>query len=701
MEEQKDHSMPPEGNEFDGTNREHQFNQDEAGVNQAATNTNNQPVSGHIKRTERFSQKFKNRPKLTALLVTISILVFAAIGSYFIFYPFAQDSEIAADKQIKKIETMTQHLIADSKAYKSNLPNDQKPKLDDIKKTAQERKTMMVALAKADPDSFLINAIRKTDKDKLVDEAKPCVEEQTTITGVYADDKVTVANKKYNLKYNKNQVLFIDPNSTTEFYGYSLDNELIISHVPKVGYKENTKSTTGKTPSSDVKLSQSKTEQAGGGVTPTGLTNSDTTGGVVIPGVPLYKWRDGCGPTATAMVVGYYDSKGYQNLVEGDASIQNTTNGATDPVSQMIASHSTDGTPRHYEDYSLPGETSMTIIPDKSELPIGDEHVSDSVADFAHTSWSYDNSGYGGTWSSFISSGFTGYVRTKYSDVYPKITVGGLNDTLMVERFNTLKTEIAANRPMEALIDTSGDGRTDHYVTIVGYREVNGYPEYASLDTWSTTTVRWAQFRPMSTAYAWGIWGLYTFSMTGGQPAPIISTFTATPTTVEQGKPVALSWTTTSATSVNISPTVGAVVSNGSYTVTPTATTTYTLTANSSGGTVTKTVTVTVTPPITPPPPAADIIPPAVSIAGLNNLASYSSGRYTVTGSASDTSGIAKIEILVSGKLVATCTNATTCNYILNIKKLAIGSHTITIKAYDKANPANIGTNQIVIYRVK
>ena len=129
-----------------------------------------------------------------------------------------------------------------------------------------------------------------------------------------------------------------------------------------------------------------------------------------------------------------------------------------------------------------------TILPDKSELPAGDEHASDSVADFMHTSWSVDGSPYGSSWSSMLGPGFTGYVKLKYPASSPvSRTYAGTNLT-----WPMVKAEIDAGRPMAFLVDATGDGRTDHFVAVIGYREVNGYPEYACWDTWSLSTVRWA-----------------------------------------------------------------------------------------------------------------------------------------------------------------------------------------------------------------
>ena len=83
-------------------------------------------------------------------------------------------------------------------------------------------------------------------------------------------------------------------------------------------------------------------------------------------------------------------------------------------------------------------------------------------------------------------------------------------------------------------------------------------------------------------------------------PAPVynpasISSFSASKSAIEVGETVVLTWTTTNATGVTISPNVGAVAASGSTTVTPTATTTYTLTATGrSGNSVSSTATVTV-----------------------------------------------------------------------------------------------------------
>lgn len=73
---------------------------------------------------------------------------------------------------------------------------------------------------------------------------------------------------------------------------------------------------------------------------------------------------------------------------------------------------------------------------------------------------------------------------------------------------------------------------------------------------------------------------------------PTIAFFSANPTTVKRGMSATLSWTTTDATSVTITPNLGGVAASGSITVTPQQTTVFTLIATNSVGTAQAQVTV-------------------------------------------------------------------------------------------------------------
>jgi len=88
---------------------------------------------------------------------------------------------------------------------------------------------------------------------------------------------------------------------------------------------------------------------------------------------------------------------------------------------------------------------------------------------------------------------------------------------------------------------------------------------------------------------------------TGASPtAPIINSFSASPSTITVGESSTLSWSVTDATrvtdatSVTIDHGIGSVALTGTTAVNPTTTTTYTLTATNVAGSVTATTTVTV-----------------------------------------------------------------------------------------------------------
>jgi peptidoglycan-associated lipoprotein len=75
----------------------------------------------------------------------------------------------------------------------------------------------------------------------------------------------------------------------------------------------------------------------------------------------------------------------------------------------------------------------------------------------------------------------------------------------------------------------------------------------------------------------------------------------ANPTSITQGGSSTLSWTSTDATQLTISPGVGAVTAQGSTSVSPSSSTTYTITASGPGGSADSSARVTVAAPAPPP----------------------------------------------------------------------------------------------------
>jgi peptidoglycan-associated lipoprotein len=86
--------------------------------------------------------------------------------------------------------------------------------------------------------------------------------------------------------------------------------------------------------------------------------------------------------------------------------------------------------------------------------------------------------------------------------------------------------------------------------------------------------------------------------------APVVSQFTAEPTSIQRGESSTLRWSVTGdVTSVSINQNIGTVQNNGERRVFPSESTTYTLTASGPGGNTTQSATVSVSSPPPPPPP--------------------------------------------------------------------------------------------------
>ena len=86
-------------------------------------------------------------------------------------------------------------------------------------------------------------------------------------------------------------------------------------------------------------------------------------------------------------------------------------------------------------------------------------------------------------------------------------------------------------------------------------------------------------------------------------PRPTV-TLSASPTFVQSGEAVALTWSSTNATDLNLQPGVGRVAPEGSTRVNLTQSTTYTITATGPGGRDEATARITVAAPPPPPQPA-------------------------------------------------------------------------------------------------
>jgi hypothetical protein len=285
---------------------------------------------------------------------------------------------------------------------------------------------------------------------------------------------------------------------------------------------------------------------------PPGISRGEITmqAAAKILDVPAYLWYRGCGPTAAGMVLGYWDGQGYGNLVSGNAMTQ------TADVNTMIAST------EHYNDYSLPLDASPgPILPDKSELPVGDEHVDNSVADYMQTSQSVHGLYYGWSYYDRVDEGFNNYILLTgagYSSSTRSIT---MNDDF---NWSVYKAEIDSGRPVVMLVDTDGDNATDHFVAAIGYSEITGSQMYGVRDTWDTN-VHWYNFAKMALGQSWGIYGGVLFNMSSTITGTIIDT-TSTPIA---GVIVSTNTGVNATTDASGVYTIGGLIP-GTYTITPT-----------------------------------------------------------------------------------------------------------------------------------
>ena len=203
---------------------------------------------------------------------------------------------------------------------------------------------------------------------------------------------------------------------------------------------------------------------------------------VSIPDVPAYNWYHGCGPTAGAMVFGYWDRHGFANLFDAAGSDLDLTSAVQDRISS----------PEHNAKYDP--------SPDRADLP---DPPLTSLATFMNTS--VDPRSYGGSYTTEIATGMRGYAASRaYAFEAQRQT---MNYGLTWEGYTA---EVDAGRPVLLYVDTNGSGSVNHAVAGIGYEDRGGDDFwYACYTTYSENeSLAWKRFRP--TGNAWGV-GSATF----------------------------------------------------------------------------------------------------------------------------------------------------------------------------------------------
>jgi hypothetical protein len=149
------------------------------------------------------------------------------------------------------------------------------------------------------------------------------------------------------------------------------------------------------------------------------------------------------------------------------------------------------------------------MIPDDYITKGRTPHLDDCLADFMDTSKSTRNNYYGWSWFSDVDDSLENYANLKnpnrnylaYNLIWGELT------------WDKYCREIDAGRPVVLLVDTDGNGNTDHFVTAIGYDDSNNYACY---NTWDHS-IHWYDFSKISGGNTWGIYGATFFAISTGK----------------------------------------------------------------------------------------------------------------------------------------------------------------------------------------
>ena len=221
---------------------------------------------------------------------------------------------------------------------------------------------------------------------------------------------------------------------------------------------------------------------------------------VTLSDVPAYNWYHGCGPTTAGSIIGYWDLHGYPNLFTASGPNVFLTANVQDQISS----------PAHNAKYDPTPDVADIILP----IP-----PMTSIADWFRTS--VDPQEYGSSSNYYAPEAFTGYAD--YRSYIFNAENKSYKHYSWIGQFtwNDVTNEINTGRPVMFLVDSGGDGLTDHFVPVLGYDDRGtGGLWYGFYTTWSEEeTIRWEQFQEMSSGYAWGV-GYATFVQPVSAPVP-------------------------------------------------------------------------------------------------------------------------------------------------------------------------------------
>ncbi len=177
-------------------------------------------------------------------------------------------------------------------------------------------------------------------------------------------------------------------------------------------------------------------------------------------------------------------------------------------------------------------------------------------------------------------------------------------------------------------------------------------------------------------------------------PAPTISSFSAASPTLTVGNSTTLNWSTSGATSLSISPTIGNVSGLTSTSVSPASTTTYTLTATNASGSVTSTASITVNPAPIPAPTISSFsaVSPTLTVGNSTTLNWSTSGAtsLSISPSIGNVSGLTSTSVSPASTTTYTLTATNASGSVTSTASITVNPAPIpapTITSFSAASP--------------
>lgn len=227
----------------------------------------------------------------------------------------------------------------------------------------------------------------------------------------------------------------------------------------------------------------------------------------VITTVPPAIWRGGCFPTASSMLMMYWEIMGFHNLIPYNTSTSFLAKDPGGPENiQWIASDA------HMEDYFYPDDsTTVDIIPDRSELPYYLREPN-CMADILRASFSKEGYRQGFASATSLSDFFVPWVLERNPDYDADGDYWFLLDEYVeynpdpeLDPWEVVRREIDDGHPVCGFVNaTKGNDTVDHAVVIVGYSIRDGVRYYAALNTWTTETV-WYEWKQPAVDTVFGV----------------------------------------------------------------------------------------------------------------------------------------------------------------------------------------------------